>query len=519
MTQKQKDNSVARDNPLYPIFHDWSQMSFKHGIAPTKVFPTQFVDPKYCPGWDSYWRDVPSRKSMDVRVDAYRSKLDLRIDERCYRQAVSTVCDLFSSHYKDLLSVASVDEATKRLPTSTAAGYPFSQGVRKGEVSNQLKKLAKFQWTRVHKKRPILVGPCRAGARRQIREKGVNKPRLIWAYPGYLNILETQFTLPFMDNPPPFLGWSVNYLDYGRTLNTLQRSLTCSVGHVDFSAFDSTVISRLIRSSFKIVKAQLSLGVDESKLFDQLVEYFVHTPLIYYDKVLTKHRGIPSGSAFTQLVGSICNMIACYYASFRGRRYNIQNTSKWLGDDSLLYFDEGMAREDWRDYFLSYFIELGLNVSEDKTGFTNSTVARLGKGAFKFLGREITYKWPQLLIDRNKLSAQIMWPEERDRTQYDTASRLIGLAWAYGFTKPIYALLFQLFNNLKVENSNIKIRRSVKRFANIFLTKDINLTRFPEFDEIQLRYYGGLDKYVTVQGKSSWSIVQLTRNVIEQMIA
>lgn len=73
-----KIKSVAQSNPLMPLHSNWSSLKFRHGIAPTKVYPTSFVNAKYCPGWNKYWRDIPSRKSMELRVKGYQNKLHLK---------------------------------------------------------------------------------------------------------------------------------------------------------------------------------------------------------------------------------------------------------------------------------------------------------------------------------------------------------------------------------------------------------------------------------------------------------
>jgi hypothetical protein len=321
-----------------------------------------------------------------------------------------------------------------------------------------------------------------------------------------------------MENPAPFLGWSLNFLDNGSTVERLSSSLTHSVAHLDFTSFDSTVCSRLIRDAFRIIGSLFELDVIQYNMLRDLEEYFIHTPLVYYNTVVTKHRGIPSGSAFTQLIGSICNMIACHYCSFKGgSTYCIQETSKWLGDDSLLFFDDGMAVEEFKDSFLAYFKDLGLSVSHDKTGYVVNNEFSFKKDAsFKVLGREIVSDGRRYKLDRARISAQVVWPEEEDRSKYDTASRLMGLVWAYGFTRAYYGMFLSLYRRLEIKDTRKIIpRQSIIRFASIFLSKDVNLTKFPSFEDIQTRYFGEIDRYIKVCGGKScrWKAFHLLHNV------
>lgn len=481
------------------IYSDWRGVKVAHGINPSRVPPTKFVSRKDCPGWEKYWRDVPSRASMQERVSAYFKPQDLCWDENILLKAFDTVARMFRRHFGEM-SPLSVDQSVSRLPSDTSAGPPFKSGVRKGEARNGIKRLVKTQWRRAKSGLPLMVLPCRAGVRRQLRLKGENKPRLIWAFPGYINVLENQFSGPFVAAAkPPFLGWSINWLDEGRSLLRVKdHHWKChSIAQIDFSGFDSSVPTRLIRLAFCVIRHCLKLDSTQNLMLNQLEDYFIHTPLIFYNKIVVKHRGIPSGSSFTQLIGSICNMIACYYSSLKGKRYGIlPQYSCWLGDDSLVSLDEGMAKEEFDDLFLAHFSDLGLTVSSEKTNYVVNTPLLYLRDPIKFLGREIQYGRYEYKMDREKLSAQVMWPEKPDRTRYDTAARLIGLVWAYGMYKPYYVWYHKLYSKLHIRDQDkIVIRREVTRFVYHIVGSQVDLSRFPQFETVQSRYFGPIDRH------------------------
>nr|WGH28805.1 RNA-dependent RNA polymerase [Saccharomyces cerevisiae partitivirus 1] len=470
------------------VFGSYKNVDLKQGFGTRRVEPSPFIK---VPGYEDWWRDVTDRTSMEARFKAFSTPITMHIDEDLFSEAVNDVYYMFFKHYGAPLRVSSIDESISKLPNDTAAGLPFKPGVKKGQVWSELRQLVVRSWREVKSSHRLSVLPCKAGARRQLRERGKNKPRLIFAYPGYLNIIETQFTLPFTVKPPPFLGWSLNWLDKGCSVSRLKR-MACkggSVANLDFSSFDSSVSSHLIRSAFDVVRSMLLMNETESEMLKQLEDYFIHTPLLMYNTVRVKHRGIPSGSGFTQLIGSIVNAISCVYVSKLSSEFRImQDHCVWLGDDSFLVFDQGLSKDDFIESFLSKFSNLGLNVNADKTEYTKPSIGC----SFVFLSRRMTYGKTGMTPDLKKLAGQITWPEFKDKTPADTIQRLIGLAWAFGFNEQAYRLLLNSYVHVVKKNRISRVQPDSRFYRRFQLMDfgDINLSKFPNFNEICNRYYG-----------------------------
>jgi hypothetical protein len=426
---------------------------------------------------------------MLERFSAYKELRSLNVDYKAFNTASDIVVRKLSKYYSNL-RIVSIHDAISTLPSSSSAGYPFQPGVRKGAIKGKLARLANSQWQRVARGKGILVAPCRSAARRQIRLRGTNKPRLVWAYPGYINVLEAQFGAPLMEVKPPFLGWSLNWLDYGRSVERLRKSFYFSGAmSIDFSSFDSTIPAFMIREAFSILRSFFELNSKELKMFKELEVYFINTPLHLYDKVVVKHRGIPSGSYFTQIIGSIVNMLACYYSSLRSnQRVRILSGSIWMGDDSLLKLSDTFSSDDMEYYFLRYFKELGLKISIDKTEIVAITDDYLPM----FLSRRVYLHENKIEFDHNKLCAQVLLPEKRDVCSADAEVRLIGLAWAYGFDKQFYTRLLMAVVYLrrrfgKNDLSQVRIPRYLSYKLGL---DDLDLTQFPSYEQIKSRYYG-----------------------------
>lgn len=491
----------------------------RHGIAPKKIFRSKYI-PTGLISKVKYWRDIPSRAEMTKRLGKYfEDEFKFYPNEKKLIEAVDIIQRLWTDHYGTSLEVGTVGESFRDLPKSTSAGLPFKSGCTKYEARNKMMRLARSQWDRVSKGLQMQVLPCRSGARCQLRKRGENKPRLIWAYPGYLSIIENQFLTAIKKvSPPKFMGWSVNWLDGGKSLNRLLFGdywTWQSIAQIDFSSFDATVRTELIFHAFKILRSMFKLTKTEGIMLDQLRHYFINTPLLFYNKVVVKKRGIPSGSAFTQIIGSIVNMIACQYASLRSREYKLRTRlSCWLGDDSFLNFEQALCRQEFECDYLEKFKELGLNVSIDKTHYTTRFINDFDvrfrgiRPYVKFLGKQIDILDLTFHNDLDKLDAQMVLPEKEDLSAYEAGVRLIGLVWAYGAHYDIYLRILRVYLGLKLKPvfhvqqllSYSEKPERTKRYLESFFSSmryqlnldlDIHdLLAFPKFWDVSNRYFG-----------------------------
>nr|UDL14379.1 MAG: putative RNA-dependent RNA polymerase [Partitiviridae sp.] len=441
-------------------------------------------------------------------------------DGKNLQRACLIVKRMWQDHYGQDLIPVNVNRSQAGLPNSTSAGLPFENGVTKGAASLMLRKLAKSQWRNLARGGNLTVLPCKAGVRRQLRRVGQNKPRLIWAYPGYITILENQFVQAVKDarEPPDFMGWSINWLDGGRSLERIarhgvDRHKWRSVAQLDFSSFDSRVPKDLIFKAFSILRSLFSLTPVESRMLDQLRYYFVNTPLNMYGHVYEKRRGIPSGSGFTQIIGSIVNMIMCVYASLMTQgRYPLKpEFSCWLGDDSLLFFDEGLCKEEFNDIYLPYFEDFGMEVSKEKSHYLVNIPQTLWRSpkVIRFLGREIDYISLEYRLDFERFSAQVVWPETPDRCRADAGIRLIGLVWAYGMYFDVYTRLKVAYLKLRIDEKKELVPSDPKLYRMLYYLlglKDIDLTKFPSFHEVSNRYFDGV--YLSKSSRTKHSVLK-----------
>lgn len=204
-------------------------------------------------------------------------------------------------------------------------------------------------------------------------EKLSKKDRMIWGIDAATNSLEAQYSNVLTEA----VAKKVDVYAGGKDPSTLRdlirraRSQKFYWTSLDFSKFDQSVPSWLISWCFSVLKKSFSQQYWPELDF---IEYnFINTeialPGVGFKK---KRKGIPSGSGFTQLVGSMANavMILSYVASncvsckfedkLRYVRDEIQDPSGnscmfVMGDDNLIFTDRKLDLEDLSGYVKRVF--------------------------------------------------------------------------------------------------------------------------------------------------------------------
>nr|UUG74126.1 MAG: RNA-dependent RNA polymerase [XiangYun partiti-picobirna-like virus 4] len=140
---------------------------------------------------------------------------------------------------------------------------------------------------------------------------------------------------------------------------------------IDFKSFDSSPQEWLINIAFDILEQNIIFTGEMEKLsFEYSKYYFTHTPVVMPDgRLWRKHQGIPSGSYFTQLIGSIVNLIITSYIQLK--LYNRTFDTWVLGDDSLFGIPVDLGRPDL-NAMARLVSPLGFTIHPDKCTVTRS---------------------------------------------------------------------------------------------------------------------------------------------------
>lgn len=269
------------------------------------------------------------------------------------------------------------------------------------------------------------------------------KDRLVWGIDAATVSVESQFAIPFIRHMMENCNWYAggkSSEDLGRMINKFTR--TRYWYSLDFSQFDQTVPAWLIRHAFYLIGK--CFGAEWNTQLKWICNNFINTQIVLLGgQVVEKHRGIPSGSNFTQAVGSICNalVILSYLFSISGESdpsrletavlRKMGSASPYdmsmftMGDDNLFFYDDELDIHSLSTYVENNF---GMKVHPDKTDFGLNLDST--RRAPSFLKRE----WRKSGAYRNPLEIMVNTVHpERDRRSdnYNPYALVYGLYLTY----------------------------------------------------------------------------------------
>jgi hypothetical protein len=190
------------------------------------------------------------------------------------------------------------------------------------------------------------------------------KQRLVWMMDHKETIDGLRILYPVLNRLrvlPGFSAWS-NDLAVDTAITKLLQTasgLGETVVSADYSGFDASVSYTLIQYVFDLLRYWFT---DETKsLLDELETVFTTIPLVTPDGVFTNRKGgVPSGSALTNLVDTLVNVMAGRYAALK-LGVTLQ-AFEVLGDDSVFVFHPFMGVDELSEVLS----ELGLESNPEK---------------------------------------------------------------------------------------------------------------------------------------------------------
>lgn len=186
--------------------------------------------------------------------------------------------------------------------------------------------------------------PCLAFKRTQFNDK----TRLVWGYPYSMTVIEGLVAKPLIDkfkhrNSPMAFAIATGALGTKLRVASYHRKWAYSL---DMSQFDATLSAEIIHVAFKILRTWFDpdevepvSGKTVREIFRLIEYYFIHTTIVMPDGNIYygKDHGVPSGSYFTQMIDSVCNVIigGAISAKFH---LNVSKREVFvLGDDLMLW--------------------------------------------------------------------------------------------------------------------------------------------------------------------------------------
>jgi len=253
----------------------------------------------------------------------------------------------------------SEDNAAKFIKKQTSAGLPTM--AKKGNV---LMETLNTQWSRYS----TTDGEWYIPAVPFTRTQENMKTRLVWGYPLVYVLDEMTFYRPILEEQSK-KSWraalrSADDIDSAITqLINYARSRGKVLLSIDFSNYDNTVKETLQSYAFNDYFKSLFQPEFKSRLLNDS-ERFNRIPIITPDGILSGKHGIPSGSAYTNEVGSVVQ-----YGISQTFDENLDNFQIQGDDGAYATFDP----EGLKDHFRSY----GLEVNDEKSYMSDDFVVYL----------------------------------------------------------------------------------------------------------------------------------------------
>lgn len=319
-----------------------------------------------------------------------------------YRNAVSAAFSVAGSQERGRKPYSLARVVETEIRKSHFSGAPFF--TRNGDVLDRAADLA----------RKISEGhrgfdPYVAGHRVQRGSAGP-KTRLVWMAPLPTTIVGSRFSKPVfagLVRRRPF-SFGLRQVEKAALVEEF-KSRFKFVYSIDFSGFDSSLSARMIDDAFGIAKSHLDLDDADLALWDRYKSDFIHSRLITPSgDIFQVHKGIPSGSAFTTIIGSLCNLIAINYILIRvmGRTVGADRV-QIQGDDAIIGLNTFVPLSNMS----AVAAELGLTLSVEKSLVTGD----LGESnpPVHYLG----YSWKNGLPhkDMHDVLASLVFPERHDK--------------------------------------------------------------------------------------------------------
>lgn len=294
-----------------------------------------------------------------------------------YQAAVAIVRERYSQAKLKSLKYSSDEDIYEAVTDwSTATGWTrIETGLRKkvevlrdvfhvySERETRAKEVGSFESPIICGTRTQGSGAYDAQGRRTNTWK--SKKRAVFMVDVYTIIAESKFGAPLnewlKDYPYSAIGkddaWLTHWVNE-------QRSRGWNFISFDYSKYDSTIPSWLIKSAFEVIRCAFS-ECDE-QLLSVIEEDFVNKNIITGDGVIHVTHGNPSGSRLTAIVNGICNEIL---TETWQQAFGIKAVYNIMGDDNLIYTYTQVSNalvESISQYIIHNF---GIKVNAEKSNF------------------------------------------------------------------------------------------------------------------------------------------------------
>lgn len=371
-----------------------------------------------------------------------------------YQSALEWLKLQFSKSKLKPLQFGSDDDIRAAIPKEgTHSGYYWIEtgNKKKGDnldgIYNRFSSVVAEALERGTMNRPVLIG-FRTQAMGEYDDEGActgtckHKTRMVQMFDLLSIVLELQFSNPFQEvigGKEVYAGGKDEYQLHSIITDMKQRGRYYY--SIDYSNFDATISSWLIEDAFSVIKSAFILNPEQEKMFDIMEHDFIHKTLILNEGEMRVHRGVPSGSMWTQIVDSLVNLLAIK-TYFIAMGHDVSMTT--MGDDNVIFTNWNTSIANLASYVCKNF---GLDIKiEDKSAMGLSAE----KKGIKFLSR--FWRWDGQYRHPNQLLSRMLFPERFRAYNEEVTPELVVyafiLTYGLGMAELIDCIRFMQDNRL-----------------------------------------------------------------------
>lgn len=265
----------------------------------------------------------------------------------------------------------------------------------------------------------------------------------------------------------------------------------------DWSAFDRNMPAEIIETAFDLLKERIdftrmdledgsvtTLTDKKAKQYENVWNFikfnFINTKMNLPDgRVFRKKHGIPSGSGFTQIIGTICNMLMIFSLT-RAQGINPQQ-AQFLGDDSSFMTTSELVPVNFMSIMAERLFGAILNVQ--KTEVTSKN------GEFGFLGYKM--RSGAFIQSTMKLFHQLLYVERPIKKVETSLLRAVPYYCLGGQQDPLFSEYFSHLRNKYRgwDFKNAKLVGGLGKFMDIVnVDTEILKIAFESRNEFDFRY-------------------------------
>ena len=228
------------------------------------------------------------------------------------------------------------------------------------------------------------------------------KTRFISAIALMQVMMESKTARPFQDKMGQ-MPWYAGGKDDKRINNCvfdMRKRIHNGWKSIDYSKYDQSIPAWLIHDAFDLIRAAFKNDkYFDEELFKIVRNDFIHK--VFLDPTLgpvESHKGVPSGSMFTQIIDTLANilMIETYMRSVGVDDFEMMI----MGDDNLIYLGEDVNTEAMESYLLRNF---GIKMNSKK----------VKEGSYEDYPEFLSRTWTPEGVDRDlkEIIAKMCWSE------------------------------------------------------------------------------------------------------------